>query len=88
MKRYPTEWKKMPANDISDKGLRPKIYKELMQLRIKKDDLVKNGRRTPRCRDKLNTTDHQGTAIKARVRMAATKRRTGAGEDAEERGPA
>ena len=29
MKRHPTEWKKIPANDISDKGLRSKIYKEL-----------------------------------------------------------
>ena len=28
-KRQPTEWEKIFANDISDKGLMPKIYKEL-----------------------------------------------------------
>jgi len=28
-KRQPTEWEKMFANDISDKGLVSKIYKEL-----------------------------------------------------------
>ena len=29
MKREPTEWENMFANDISDKGLISKIYKEL-----------------------------------------------------------
>ena len=30
--RQPTEWKKIFANDISDKGLVSKIYKELIKL--------------------------------------------------------
>ena len=32
MKRQPTEWEKIFANHISDKGLIPKIYKELIQI--------------------------------------------------------
>ena len=35
-KRLPTEWEKMFANNISDKGLTSKRYKELTQLNIKK----------------------------------------------------
>ena len=31
-KRQPTEWEKIFANDISDKGLVHKIYKELIKL--------------------------------------------------------
>ncbi|EFC50908.1 hypothetical protein NEISUBOT_05668, partial [Neisseria subflava NJ9703] len=31
-KRQPTEWEKIFANDISDKGLVSKIYKELTKL--------------------------------------------------------
>ena len=30
--RQPTEWEKIFANDISDKGLVSKIYKELIKL--------------------------------------------------------
>jgi len=33
-KRQPTEWEKIFANDISDKGLVFKIYKELIKLNI------------------------------------------------------
>ena len=30
-KRQPTEWEKIFANDVSDKGLVSKIYKELIK---------------------------------------------------------
>ena len=35
-KRQPTEWKKIFANDISDKGLVSKISKELLKLNTQK----------------------------------------------------
>jgi len=40
MKRSPTEWEKVVASDISDKGLIAKIHKEIIQLNIKKYKLV------------------------------------------------
>ena len=35
-KRQPTEWEKIFANDMSDKGLVSKIYKELTKLHTRK----------------------------------------------------
>ena len=34
-KRQPTEWEKLLANDVSDKALVSKIYKELIKLNTK-----------------------------------------------------
>ena len=35
MKRQPTEWEKIFANEATDKGLISKINKQLMQLNVK-----------------------------------------------------
>ena len=32
MRRQPTEWEKILANNVTDKGLISKIYKQLIQL--------------------------------------------------------
>ena len=47
MKRQPTEWEKIFANDISDKGLIPKMYKEFNATQHQKNNnnLIKNGQR-------------------------------------------
>ena len=36
MKRQSSEWEKIIINEVTDKGLIPKIYKQLMKLSIRK----------------------------------------------------
>ena len=45
MKRQPTEWENIFANDTSDKGSTPKIYKEFIQLNTHKNP-IKNVQKT------------------------------------------
>ena len=47
MKRKPTDWENIFANDMTDKGLISKILKQLIQLDIKKQiTQSKSGQKT------------------------------------------
>ena len=37
-KRQPSEWEKISANDMTDKGLISKSYKEIIQFNIKEEN--------------------------------------------------
>ena len=45
-KRQPMEWEKIFANDISDKGLVSKIYKEFIKLNTQRIIQSRNGQKT------------------------------------------
>ena len=46
MKRQPSEWEKLIANETTDKGLVFKIRKQLIQLNTRKTTQSKSGEKT------------------------------------------
>ena len=46
VKRQPSKWEKIIANETTAKGLIPKIYMQLIQLNTRKTTQSKNGKKT------------------------------------------
>ena len=60
MKRQPTEWEKIFANHISDKGLTPRAQRTQQQKKKKEDKLKRHFSQT--AHEMFNTTNYQGNA--------------------------
>ena len=46
VKRQPSKWEKIIANETTDKGLISKPYKQLIQVNTRKTTQLKNGKKT------------------------------------------
>ena len=53
-KRQPTEWEKIFANDMTDKGLISNIYKQLIEFNIKKQNKTKPNNLIEKWAEELN----------------------------------